>query len=242
MRPVQHGATGQKGAAAGHDHGDGTDDNGLAQLTNGHQHDSTVVELDPKTRRRLNRQLRQTQQLIDKYPTAAEAIADGYHRAGPFSPGLGTHYLGPNYHPVSDGTIDRDDMPHPMLIFDGNDPSSPLAGFMYLSTGTAEPEGFIGPNDHWHYHEKVCLKAGAKGIIDTPFGADLAGVTRKMCTKVGGNWISNTGYMVHVWNVPGYENERGVFAEINPKLICPDETYTTVPLRQLGTRKTACVG
>ena len=62
----------------------------------------------------------------------------------------------------------------PMLIFDGLDPDAPLAGFMYIAYGTgAEPEGFAGPNDHWHYHERVCIVYQPDGTIDTPFGADL---------------------------------------------------------------------
>ena len=29
---------------------------------------------------------------------------------------------------------------------------------MYYAMGNTAPEGFAGPNDHWHRHSNVCLK------------------------------------------------------------------------------------
>ena len=62
-----------------------------------------------------------------------------------------------------------------------------------------------------------------------------------MCTDVGGSWIDYTGYMVHVWNVPGYESPDGMFSELNPALTCPDGTYYTVPTEELGLRDSTCL-
>jgi hypothetical protein len=112
---------------------------------------------------------------------------------------------------------------------------------MYLAYGRdTPPEGFVWPNDVWHYHEHVCIKMGPGGTLDTPFGADLEGVTAEMCTDVGGAWIANTGYMVHVWNVPGYESPDGMFTELNRRLTCPDGTYNRIPLEDLGTKDGVC--
>jgi hypothetical protein len=112
---------------------------------------------------------------------------------------------------------------------------------MYLAYGsTAEPEGFAGPNDHWHYHEHVCVRFLPDGSIETPFGADLPGLTQDMCTEVGGSWLAFTGYMVHVWNVPGYESPDGMFTELNPKITCPDGTYFKIPTEEIGERATTC--
>ena len=36
--------------------------------------------------------------------------------------------------------------------------AAPIAGFMYYSMSTEAPEGFAGPNDHWHRHSNVCVK------------------------------------------------------------------------------------
>lgn len=234
-------------AAAGHDHGPAggaatgaaraADDKGLSKLVNGHQHAFGEVKLDPATQAALTQQLSQTHRLIAKYPTVAVAEAAGYRRAGPFSPGLGAHYLGLG-NQAADSIQGVDGPMWPMLIFDGTDPDSPLAGFMFLSSRSGEPEGFVGPNDHWHYHTNACI-VNRNGVIESPFGADR-NVTVQQCRAVGGSLIRVTQYMVHVWTVPGYESPRGVFSEINPKLTCPDGTYHTVPAKQRGLRVNAC--
>jgi hypothetical protein len=239
-----HGAHGDE-AAGGHAHGAGAvgengDDLGFSALSNGHQHAHVDEPLTADERVELSQQVAATAQLVEKYPTIADAEAAGWRRAGPFSPGLGTHYQGP-FVMNSDGDMDAADLQAPMLVFDGLGPDAPLAGFMYLAYGVdAAPEGFAGPNDVWHYHENVCIKQAADGGIDTPFGADLDGVTEQMCTEAGGTWIVNTGYMVHVWSVPGYESPDGMFTELNPRITCPDGTYHRIPIAELGTKDTVC--
>jgi hypothetical protein len=82
---------------------------------------------------------------------------------------------------------------------------------------------------------------GEDGAIETPFGADLPGLTQQMCEDARGSWIEYTGYMVHVWNVPGYESPDGMFTELNPKVTCPDGTYHTIPTEEIGDRATTCL-
>ena len=53
--------------------------------------------------------------------------------------------------------------------------------------------------------------------------------------------IDNTGYMVHVWTVPGYESTQGMFSDINPAITCPDGTYHHIPLEEVGTKTTTCL-
>ena len=233
-----HAAAGHM-AAGGHAHG-GKDDKGLSELTNGHQHDSGAVELDNATQAQLAAQLAGTQDLVERYPTLADAEAAGYRRAGPFSPGLGTHMINFGQF-VSDGVMDADGIGKAALIYDGLAPDSPIAGFMYYVMGDAAPEGFVGPNDHWHYHTNTCVVFTANGI-EAPLGADVASVTKEQCDRYGGNLLEVTGYMVHVWTVPGYESEEGVFSEINPKISCPDGTYYRKSIDELGFSPTMCKG
>jgi hypothetical protein len=229
------------GEHGGDDHGEhgGVDDKGWSLLNNGHQHGHGEVPLDAATQQALDAQLALTAQVGAQFPTLAQATAAGYRRGGPFSPGLGTHFLkgasGPGAGPITD-----DQILDPVLIFAGDTPDSVLTGYMYMANGLkTEPEGFAGPNDHWHYHSNVCIKMGADGGIDVPLGADKD-VTPAQCSAVGGILVSTTGYMVHVWTVPGWENPDGVFAELNPKITCKDGTYWTIPLEQVGTNKTLC--
>jgi hypothetical protein len=172
-----------------------------------------------------------------------DAEAAGYRRQGPYSPGLGAHYAKVGGRSVSlDKTMTPDALASPTLIYDGVEPDSKLAGFMYLifSTDTQNPpEGFAGPNDHWHFHTNVCIKVNPDGSIDAPLGADTS-APKELCDKYSGVLVANTGYMVHVWPVPGYESEQGLFSNLNSKLTCPDGTYYTIPMEEIGLRKNIC--
>ncbi|MGH9025588.1 MAG: hypothetical protein ACRDWD_05635 [Acidimicrobiia bacterium] len=231
-------------SAGGHAHGPEGDDLGFAALSNGHQHETGEVDLDPRTQALLDDELAATRDLVDKYPTIADAEAGGYRRAGPFVPGLGTHYV--NYGGYTGNNDDALEGSHetlvPVLIYDGLEPDAPIAGFMYMAYGAPagqEPTGFVGPNDHWHYHTNTCI-VYRNGVIEAPLGADLPDVTPELCDRYGGQLITNTGYMVHVWSVPGYESETGMFSEVSPALRCPDGTYYTKSYRELGWSKTLC--
>ncbi len=240
-------------AGDGHDHGHTAatpvDDKGLSLVMNGagegggHVHDTSVQTLDPATQAKLDAQLAQMKPFIEKYPTVKDAEAAGYRRQGPFAPALGAHYGEPGRPFLNTGpTVTDEALKHPMLIYDGVAPDSKLAGFMYsiFSTDTEHPpEGFVGPNDHWHFHTNVCIKMRPDGGIDAPLGAD-ASATKELCDTYGGILIKNTGYMVHVWPVPGYESSQGLFSNLNPKITCPNGTYYMVPLDQVGSRTNVC--
>jgi hypothetical protein len=226
-----------------HDHGEmAGDDRGFSLLGNGHQHDGSVVELDDATQAELDGELAVTVELAARYPTLADAKAAGYTEAGPFSPGLGLHLMPPadRFALGGDGRFDtRAELESPFLIYDGIEPDAPIAGFMYIAYGVqGEPEGFAGPNDHWHFHTNTCVTFN-DGKIQAPLGADRS-ATQEQCDQYGGRLIENTGYMVHVWSVPGYENPDGTFAELTPNIECPDGTYYTIPLDDIGYVRTVC--
>jgi len=232
-------------AGAGHTHGGaaapaaaaaGVSVRGLSLLTNGHHHAIVRQAMSPATQLELKRQLAITREVAAQYPTVADAEAAGYRRAGPYSPGLGTHYITTSGPALNfDGVVDNEDLRHPLsIIYDGSEPDSPVAGFMYYATTSTAPVGFAGENDVWHYHESVCIKY-VNGEIESPFGADLP-VTDAQCGDVGGFMIDSTQYMVHVWSVPGYDNvDGGVFAEVNPALACADGSYWRLPSSEWAT-------
>jgi hypothetical protein len=150
------------------------------------------------------------------YPTVADATARGYHLVGGgFGPGSGAHYIG--------GFSLGFEPSHPLaLIYDGISPTSQMVGLMYYAMGDKAPEGFAGPNDHWHRHSGVCMGKGG----DVLFPPDSS-VTAAQCAKVNGFFMAVTGWMVHAWVVPGWESSMGVFSHENPNLPCADGTFHT---------------
>jgi hypothetical protein len=177
--------------------------------------------LDAATRAALRSQLMQARDVANRFPTVAAATAAGYHLAGGFAPGSGAHYIGG---PLTMPGPFHADQPQ-TLIYAGTSPTSEITGLMYYGMGQTAPEGFAGPNDHWHRHSNVCIKGGGSGI-DVPFPAD-AEVTLAQCTGVGGTLMSITGWMVHAWVVPTWESPLGVFSHDNPNVRCADGTYKT---------------
>ena len=236
-RDHSHAAHGDE--AASHSHTDGdvpgsaaeADDHGHGALTdlNGREvqgvkaqdvaHEMEPdVPLDPATRKELAGQLIAARDVALRYPTVADAQAAGYRLVGGgFGPGAGAHYIG--------GAMGGfDPSQPPTLIYAGTNPTSEVVGLMYLGYGASSidaPEGFAGPNDHWHRHSGVCLKG-----TETIFPVD-ASVTEAQCTDAGGSYMEITTWMVHAWVVPGWESPAGVFSHENPNLRCADGTYDT---------------
>jgi hypothetical protein len=180
--------------------------------------------LDSYTRAVLAGQLAEARTTAERYATVADAKADGYILAGGFAPGSGAHYVLTTGRGFVSGT--SMDVAHPgSLIYAGTNDDSKIVGLMYLGGGADAPEGFAGPNDHWHRHSAVCVRYGPNGI-EVPFPAD-ADVTREMCTKEHGQYMTITTWMVHAWVVPSWESPLGVFSHDNPNIRCADGTYET---------------
>jgi len=151
-----------------------------------------------------------------QYPTVADATRAGFIPAGKFSPETGAHFVKPElgaFDPSNPGS----------LIYDGNTPWSKLIGVMYISGNPTAPEGFAGPNDHWHRHRNTCVIFGGPGGIKVPFPAD-SDVTPSQCDALHGTFMKTTVWMVHAWVVPSYESPLGVFSHNNPDIKCADGT------------------
>ena len=243
------GPTGAQAAAAAadtsaHAH-DGTsaavDDRGLVALANGEQHAHTFTQaISPADRAELARQLTLARQVALQYPTVKDAEAAGLHRAGPFSPGLGAHYI--NYAGAlgnTDGKMTDAAIRKPLAwIYDGTKPDSHIAGLFYM-TSNADPAGFAGPNDTWHVHHDICIKPSANGTVDAPLGADHD-ATKAQCDAVGGNLLKQTQYLLHVWVVPGYESPEGVFSHLSSAITCDDGSYKIIDVTKTGGSTTTC--
>jgi hypothetical protein len=183
--------------------------------------------LTPPQRQALATQLVAARATAMEFPTVADATKAGYILAGKFTPGAGAHYVSISGSAASYlGHTSTMDPAHPLaLIYEGTAPTSRVVGLMYGSFNTAPPEGFAGPNDHWHRHSNVCIRFSPTGI-EVPYPAD-ADVTLKMCQEAHGRLMPITTWMVHAWVVPGWESPQGVFSHDNPNIRCADGTYDT---------------
>jgi len=199
------------------------------------------VPVSPADRALLSHQMELSRTVALQYPTLADAEKAGLRRAGPFSPGLGTHmidFLSAVKYPAGAGPMNDDQIRHPLAwIYDGTKPASPVVGLFY-SASVPDPAGFAGLNDVWHQHKSICIVISARGI-DAPLGADRD-ATKEQCDAYKGNLIAATGPLLHVWTVPGYEDSQGVFAHLNPAVACNDGTYYQVDTLKLGYRTSAC--
>ena len=220
-------------AAAPHVHTDAAlagsagEDQGFFALSNGHHHAIVTHELDPVTQAELDRQLSLTRQAAAAFPTLGAAAVAGYRPAGTYGPGTGIHYIGGTSGGQSpDGSLTDDALLHPgTLLYDGTGPDAKLSGLMYSVNTTIEPVGFVGTNDVWHDHEGLCIIQSAEGITTALSDEKNMVVKEQKCPTVGGRYIKQTGWMMHVWTAPGYDNPQGLFAEENPLLACSDGTY-----------------
>ncbi|HEY8524908.1 MAG TPA: hypothetical protein VIL48_08105 [Acidimicrobiales bacterium] len=161
---------------------------------------------DPEDQRRLQAQLAEAGEVIDRYPTVADAEAAGYRQISPYVPGIAAHWINGDF----DGEFDPGEPE--MLLFNGTEPASQLVGLSYAATGPAPPEGFVGPNDVWHSHPGLCMVGG--------FVVGIDGTPEELCTSIGGE--INTGladlWMAHLWQVPGWESPWGLFSGENPTI------------------------
>jgi hypothetical protein len=192
--------------ARGHDH----ESDPAAQATHAAHGHGDGTELPPKaldaaTRTALAKQLRQARDVADAYPTANDAKAAGYRAVTPYLPLIGAHYMRLL---AVDGTFDIE-QPE-MLLYDER---GKVVGLSYYVRSETEPEGFVGPNDHWHRHIGLCVDA------DNPFVLGDEQTTEEECRRRGGVKAPGAdGWMVHAWVVPGWESTQGVFSAENAQL------------------------
>jgi hypothetical protein len=157
----------------------------------------------------LAQELLDAKDVAKQFPTVADAEAGGYHKVTPYYPGIAAHYIKPQY---LDDTFVLEEPE--MLLYDGTQPDSNIVGLSYLvnKPGDTEPAaGFTGDNDHYHIHEGLCFKDGVVVAGST--------ATQEECSSLGGRKSDgSSGWMSHVWIVPGCESDWGIFSGANPAL------------------------
>ncbi|HYZ98187.1 MAG TPA: hypothetical protein VE575_05505 [Acidimicrobiales bacterium] len=176
----------------------------------GHGHRGPVpfTAVDAATRARLADEIEQSNAVAAKYPTVADAEAGGWRRITPYVPCIAAHYLN---NTLLDGNFDPANPE--ILLFDGTDPDSQLVGLSYLQFADPDtpPDGFAGGNDPWHVHTQLCLGGG--GVVGDE------STTEEECASRGGSLVRlDNLWMMHMWNVPGWESRWGLFSSEHPDL------------------------
>lgn len=86
-----------------------------------------------------------------------------------------------------------------MLLAAGTSGDATILTVVYFVIGESPPDGFAGPDDHWHRHHDVCVRA-----------SEFVRLASKECAESGGRVAA--GWMLHAWVVAGQQNPNGVFA------------------------------
>lgn len=194
-------------SASGHDHGAGTA--------------PTNANLTAAQRTELAAQIDKARIAALAYPTVADGLKADMTQAGPYSAGSGTHY----FMLARSGDKEFDPTRPVAWLYAGTSPDSPIVGVMYYLDIPKAPEGFVGSADVWHKHGGACFSQDSAGKISVPLPVDQE-ITKAMCDKVEGNFIERTGWMLHAWVVPGWENPTGVFGHDHTDLVCADGATT----------------
>jgi hypothetical protein len=166
---------------------------------------------DRATRDQLGAQLDIAHQVTVQFPTVADAEAAGYNMVTGYVPCIGAHYI-----KVSNMLGGFDPAKPSMLLYDGTNPDSKIVGLSYSVLGdpNTPPEGFAGPNDPWHKHDKnggLCMKGGV--VV----GAEST--TADQCAARGGKKTAlHNLWMMHAWTADAWQSSWGIFSAENPDL------------------------
>jgi hypothetical protein len=202
---LQQQATEGTPAAQSHDHGAGTPGTPGTTSQSRHQDapDIPVTAADLTT---LQEQVAAARAATEQYQDVRLALQDGYVQVTQDLPGIAAHFANPRH--ALDGVFDPE-KPE-ILLYAKLDGHWTLVGLSYISPFSGEeapPEGFAGPLDVWHYHTNLC-HVGQR--------VRSAGGTAEQCRQAGGRFVSNTGWMAHLWLY--LESPEGLFAHRNSLL------------------------
>ncbi len=172
-----------------------------------HGHEGPSVAISYDEMRALAAQLDEARATAERYHDIRTALTDGYVQVTQDLPGIAAHFI--RYDLVLDGKFEPS-RPE-MLLYSFRDGAWRFVGLSYAipqTAGGAEPAGFAGPLDTWHYHENLCFRGGAVvGARSSP----------ESCAARGGSFSARTFWMNHVW-LAGAAPAADLFADANPLL------------------------
>lgn len=164
---------------------------------------STWVATSPDDSVTLMHQLHAAAANVTLYPTAQDAMNAGYFQVTSWIPGIGAHYLKASYVSTFDAAKPS------ILLYNGNKPSSVIVGVSHAVVSPEAPEGFAGTNDAWHIHPSLCLLGAFVVGSDATSEASCSSVGATKGTGFGSN---SKLWMMHLWQVPNWWSQWGLFS------------------------------
>jgi hypothetical protein len=165
-----------------------------------------AIDVHGITKSALAREVRAAARVACQFRTTNDAVRAGYVRSSTYTEGVGTHWT--NWR-----LVDKpfDPTRPSMLLYGPRHGESHVVGFSYWvrTSELAGPDGFAGPDDHWHRHYGLCFDRA--GLLQTE---DVKSPRRCDGLYLNGSDI----WMLHAWIVPGGANPWGMFAPLNPQL------------------------
>jgi len=140
------------------------------------------------------------------YPTVQDALDAGFE-VMQGNPETGAHVV------LWDRMDDRFSIDEPeQLLYESEAPDAEVMALSYMvvTDSATPPEGFESANDQWHEHRGVCID-GDRRVQ----GMDISA---EECTRRDGEQGASDGWMLHVWILPGWENDDGIYAASNPDI------------------------
>lgn len=191
---------GARAAVGQHDH---------AHMDHAHAgHEARPAAATAAERAELTRQAEAVRRATERYRDFENAKRDGYARFGGEAPLMGEHWYRKGVKEPPEGT--PLDLEHPgtlqYAVIDGRRVLVGVAFSTRLRPGEPLPEGFAGPDDHWHQHDLV--KAVSAGTEDRPVLRWLANRWIEGARKKGDDRSMLT--MAHAW--VWLDNPDGLFA------------------------------
>ena len=195
-----------------------------------HESAAPVPEALDMTRDELARlvsELDTVAETLARFDSVDRACTEGYRREGTQNSNMGIHMMSNEYR--LDGVFD---LRKPEMLLFGmpggekltseqlgecvngkwtGDRRHEIVGAAYIlptdDFGDNHMDGFAGPLDNWHTHYHTCMGAHATAILG-----------KEHCEAGGGMYIEKYGWMIHVYAVPKFDNQAGVFAMWNPAI------------------------
>lgn len=159
------------------------------------------VQVSEAQQELLDQRLGEVRAATSKYRDVSVAESEGFRLVVRELPGVGAHFVKVSNTP---STTFEPTLPN-MLLYESSGGSWELlaVGYILSKESFPKPPDYF-PGAQWHFHQSLCIFVSGSVAI----------MPQEECRSKQGFWVSDTGWMLHVWLYR--DNPSGVVAELNP--------------------------